>query len=158
MFPPKSSIRLCRIAGHAPQAGERASHPRHDPARSFGTARTTTALTRSATPIADEEAPVGPGAAELARVELARCTNGSATRKSADLDDRLGHVVDGPGGQRLGRSARPCRCRKRRFMPMRPAELGTVRLMNLIADLQDDAGQKGERRRHRRLVPRCLTR
>ncbi len=37
----------------------------------------------------------------------------------------------------------PIRCRQRRFVAIRPAELGTVRLMNLSADWSDDEGSSG---------------
>ena len=37
----------------------------------------------------------------------------------------------------------PIRCRKPRFMAIRPAELGTVRLMNLIADCRTMHGSSG---------------
>ena len=59
-----------------------------------------------------------------------------------DLDDLLRHVVDCAGPEGLGVGV-PIRCRKRTLMPIRPAELGTVRLMNLIADWSTTQGSRG---------------
>ena len=74
-------------------------------------------------------------------LSMARSTNGSVSRTSAistivsDRSSTAPPATASPVGV-------PIRCRKRMLIPIRPAELGTVRLMNLIADCEHDARQQ----------------
>ena len=155
MLPPKSSSRLRRIAGDAPEARERPANLRHDLVAQLWDGEDDDRANEERDADPDEEAPVGPGAVELARVEL-DVDEGEGDEEERHLHDRLRHVVDGARGERLPVGT-PIRWRKRRFMPMRPAELGTVRLMNLIADCSTTHGSSGSGAAPRRAL-RCRIR
>ena len=66
-------------------------------------------------------------------VSMSAWTKGSVSPKSAAWTTVFEMSSTAPAATASAGGA-PMRWRKRRFIPIRPAELGTVRLMNLIAD------------------------
>jgi hypothetical protein len=97
---------------------------------SFGTVSTATTLTTSATPMATTSRVSG---AWNWLVSTLAPTMGRTISRSAACTMVSDTSSTAPEATACTRGT-PMRCRKRRFIPIRPAELGTVRLMNLIAD------------------------
>ena len=138
---PKTPIRLRRLRATTQRLESVLRTPGMTFARTFGRARTVTAVTTSADRDTDEEASIGSRALELAGVDL-HSHEWERHQEERRLDDRVGCVIDCSPGDGFGPGA-PIRCRQRRLVAIRPAELGTVRLMNLSADWSAIKGSSG---------------
>ena len=75
-------------------------------------------------------------------VSIAISTKGSVSRTRAIWTSVSDTSSTAPAATAWGVGV-PIRWRKRMLIPMRPAELGTVRLMNLIADCSTTQGSSG---------------
>ena len=144
MFPPKSSSRLRRILATLQRPARALRICGRTLARTFGTARSTTATTSSATTIPIRRRPSGPAPLNWL---VSRSTFDEREREQEQrrLHDRLGSVVDRARGDCLRRSARP----PLQEAQVHPDPAGRARhgqVDELDRRLQHDAGQKRERR------------
>ena len=109
-------------------------------ARILGTAKTITTPITTATAIPSNSRRSGPAPWNWL-VSIETPTSGIARRRSPTCTTVSDTSSTAPAANASAGFA-PIRCRKRRFIPIRPAELGTVRLMNLIADCRTMHGSR----------------